>query len=65
MTLTEIRAAQHNDLVLDSDHALIAYLGQTTPETALNDYQANLNRTERRLVATAQGHHHYGYWDRP
>lgn len=52
MDLQQLRAAQHDDLVLASDHALHAFLASCDPADAARDRAAHATRVERRMLTT-------------
>lgn len=51
MTLTEIRAAQHDDVPTQSDAQLAQYLATVTPAQAVLDRTAHATPTEWVLLA--------------
>lgn len=51
--LEQLRAAQHNDLLLPSDHALTAYLSEVSARTARRDL-APVTEIERRHLHRAR-----------
>jgi hypothetical protein len=48
--LEQLRACQHDDVVLDSDHAWDAFMAEVSPITALADREP-ITEVERRHLA--------------